>query len=94
MASPQEMQPTVEDCFSDDSEGGSIPFQGRRSPNAANVSTKRSHPSDLDKEMPPAQERAPTNIDLRSDSGYSSYTTATVSSKRTRRRTRKHPRRR
>ncbi|RYO30314.1 hypothetical protein AA0113_g2471 [Alternaria arborescens] len=80
MASPQEMQPTVEDCFSDDSEGGSIPFQGRRSPNAANVSTKRSHPSDLDKEMPPAQERAPTNIDLRSDSGYSSYTTATVSS--------------
>ncbi|KAL1799156.1 hypothetical protein ACET3X_003193 [Alternaria dauci] len=69
MASPQEMQPTVEDCYSDDSEGGSIPFQGRRSPNAANVSTKRSHPSDLDKEMPPAQERAPTNIDLRSDSG-------------------------
>ncbi|KAH6882080.1 hypothetical protein BKA58DRAFT_12845 [Alternaria rosae] len=80
MASPQEMQPTVEDCYSDDSEGGSIPFQGRRSPNAANVSTKRSHPSDLDKEMPPAQQRAPANIDLRSDSGYSSYTTATVSS--------------
>ncbi|KAI4635437.1 uncharacterized protein J4E87_000388 [Alternaria ethzedia] len=75
-----ELQPTVEDCYSDDSEGGSIPFQGRRSPNAANVSTKRSHPSDLDKQMPPAQERAPTNIDLRSDSGYSSYTTATVSS--------------
>ena len=74
------MQPTVEDCYSDDSEGGSIPFQGRRSPNAANVSTKRSHPSDLDKEMPPAQERVPTNLDLRSDSGYSSYTTATVSS--------------
>ncbi|KAG9193301.1 hypothetical protein G6011_03336 [Alternaria panax] len=80
MASPQEMQPTVEDCFSDDSEGGSIPFQGRRSPNAANVSTKRSHPSDLDKEMPPAHETVPANLDLRSDSGYSSYTTATVSS--------------
>ncbi|CAN9271548.1 unnamed protein product [Alternaria sp. RS040] len=36
--------------------------------------------SDLDKRKPSAQEKIPTNIDLRSDSGYSSYTVATVSS--------------
>ena len=36
--------------------------------------------SDLDKGIPPAQEGVPTNIDLRSDSGYSSYTAAPVSS--------------
>ncbi|KNG48319.1 hypothetical protein TW65_05228 [Stemphylium lycopersici] len=74
-----DLQPTCEDYDSDQSDGPPE-FQGRRSPNAANVSTKRSHPSDLDKEKPPAQERVPTNFDLRSDSGYSSYTAATVSS--------------
>jgi hypothetical protein len=73
---PTYQQPTCEDYHSDDS----VPFTGRKSPNAANVSTKRSHPSDLDKEKPPAQERMHPNIDLRSDSGYSSYTTATFGS--------------
>lgn len=71
--------PTCEDYHSEDS-GVLESFTGRKSPAAANVSTKRSHPSDLDKEKPPAQERAHTNIDLRSDSGYSSLTAATVSS--------------
>jgi hypothetical protein len=70
------LQPYIEDCPDDDSPPS---FQGRQSPNAANVSTKRSHPSDLDKEKPPEVERV-TNIDVRSDSGYSSYTAATVSS--------------
>ncbi|EDU44424.1 hypothetical protein PtrSN002B_011299 [Pyrenophora tritici-repentis] len=79
MASAQDLQPTCEDYHSDDSDGP-VSFQGRSSPNAANVSTKRSHPSDLDKEKPPAQERAHPNCDLRSDSGYSSYTAATSSS--------------
>ncbi|CAE7016276.1 hypothetical protein PTNB85_00031 [Pyrenophora teres f. teres] len=68
MASAQDLQPTCEDYHSDDSDGP-VSFQGRSSPNAANVSTKRSHPSDLDKEKPPAQERAHPNCDLRSDSG-------------------------
>ncbi|KAF1838454.1 hypothetical protein BDW02DRAFT_414949 [Decorospora gaudefroyi] len=80
MASAQHLQPYCEDV-SDDSDGP-VSFQGRKSPNAANQSTKRSHPSDVDKEAekPPAQESVPNNIDLRSDSGYSSYTAATVSS--------------
>jgi hypothetical protein len=77
MASTQDRQPFVEDCSDED---GPVSFQGRNSPTAANVSTKRSHPSDLDKEKPPAVERVPANVDVRSDSGYSSYTAATVSS--------------
>ncbi|KAJ4375876.1 hypothetical protein N0V83_001154 [Neocucurbitaria cava] len=82
MASDQpNYQPTCEDYHSDESDGRVLEsFTGRKSPAAANVSTKRSHPSDLDKEKPPAQERVSANIDLRSDSGYSSYTAATVSS--------------
>ncbi|CAO2652188.1 Nn.00g004710.m01.CDS01 [Neocucurbitaria sp. VM-36] len=82
MASEQpNYQPTCEDYHSDESDGRVLEsFTGRKSPAAANVSTKRSHPSDLDKEKPPAQERVSANIDLRSDSGYSSYTAATVSS--------------
>jgi hypothetical protein len=77
MTSTQDRQPYIEDCSDED---GPVSFQGRQSPTAANVSTKRSHPSDLDKEKPPAVERVPTNIDVRSDSGYSSYTATTVSS--------------
>ncbi|KAF1840227.1 uncharacterized protein K460DRAFT_205203 [Cucurbitaria berberidis CBS 394.84] len=70
---PSYHQPTCEDYDSDESDGRVLEsFTGRKSPAAANVSTKRSHHSDLDKEKPPAQERVPTNIDLRSDSGASS----------------------
>ncbi len=69
--------PTVEDY---DSDCSNAHLFARPSPAAANVSTKRSHPSDLDKEKTPAQERVSPNIDLRSDSGYSSFTAATVSS--------------
>ncbi|EMD63642.1 hypothetical protein COCSADRAFT_330060 [Bipolaris sorokiniana ND90Pr] len=68
MASAQDLQPTCEDYDSDQSEQG-YEFPGRSSANAANVSTKRSHPDDLNKEKPPPQERVPTNLDLRSDSG-------------------------
>ncbi|EUC41667.1 hypothetical protein COCMIDRAFT_105563 [Bipolaris oryzae ATCC 44560] len=68
MASAQDKQPTCEDYDSDQSEQG-YEFSGRSSANAANVSTKRSHPDDLNKEKPPPQERVPTNLDLRSDSG-------------------------
>jgi hypothetical protein len=74
MASAQDLQPTCEDYDSDQSDQGHVEFQGRPSPSAANVSTKRSQASDLNKEKPPAPQ------DLRSDSGYSSYTAATVSS--------------
>ncbi|KAF1937944.1 hypothetical protein EJ02DRAFT_39347 [Clathrospora elynae] len=75
MVSETKYQPYFEDYNSDESDGRVLEsFQGRKSPNAANVSTKRSHPSDLDKEKPPAQgqERVPTNIDMRSDSGGAS----------------------
>ncbi|KAL6173923.1 hypothetical protein ACJQWK_00081 [Exserohilum turcicum] len=67
-----DLQPTCEDYHSDQSDEGHVEFQGRPSPNAANVSTKPSQPSDLNKEKPPAQQRVPTNIDLRSDSGPNS----------------------
>lgn len=74
-------QPYVEEYHSDD-QSDAVAFKGRKSPASpavANVSTKRSHPSDLDKEPPPAQERANAS-DQRSDSGYSSITHATVGS--------------
>ncbi|KAF2847417.1 hypothetical protein T440DRAFT_481835 [Plenodomus tracheiphilus IPT5] len=80
----QDYQAYVEEYHSDGSDG--VPFKGRKSPSSpavANVSTKRSHPSDLDKEKPPAaaqQQRAPASVDQRSDSGYSSITHATVGS--------------
>ena len=72
-------QAYVEEYHSDQSDA--VPFKGRKSPSSpavANVSTKRSHPSDLDKEKPPAHARTPA--DRRSDSGYSSVTHATVGS--------------
>lgn len=71
-------QPFVEDYHSDDSDGNgavlSNNFPRKASPQA-NVSSKRS--KDLN-EKPPVQETLPT--DLRSDSGYSSYTAASKSS--------------
>lgn len=76
-------QAYVEEYHSDQSDA--VPFKGRKSPSSsssppavANVSTKRSHPSDLDKEKPPAL--AHVHADHRSDSGYSSVTHATVGS--------------
>ncbi|KAI8931345.1 hypothetical protein NX059_011684 [Plenodomus lindquistii] len=66
----QDYQAYVEEYNSDQSDA--VNFKGRKSPSSpavANVSTKRSHPSDLDKEKPPAQE----NVDQRSDSGTLSY---------------------
>ncbi|CBX96097.1 predicted protein [Plenodomus lingam JN3] len=92
----QDYQAYVEEYHSDQSDA--VNFKGRKSPSSpavANVSTKRSHPSDLDKEKPPAQQqqqqqqqhqqhhqqdKVHANVDQRSDSGYSSITHATVGS--------------
>lgn len=82
MASVENYQaPQVEDYHSDESDGHVIKanFPRKSSPSAqANVSTKRS--KDLNAEQAPVLEKMPTNIDLRSDSGYSSYTAASKSS--------------
>jgi hypothetical protein len=84
MASPEhDYQARVEDYHSDDSDGHVIIRESlprKASPTAqANVSTKRSN--DLKPEKVPAPEKmVPVNIDLRSDSGYSSFTAASKSS--------------
>ncbi|KAF2469439.1 uncharacterized protein BDR25DRAFT_49536 [Lindgomyces ingoldianus] len=78
MAGPRSLNPTCEDYHSDDSD---IVESFRRSPatNQANVTAKRSHPSDLGTDQPAAVEKV-VNIDMQSDSGYSSHTAATMSS--------------
>jgi hypothetical protein len=80
MASVENYQaPQVEDYDSEESEVIRSNFPRKSSPTAqANVSTKRS--KDLNAEQAPLLEKMPTNIDLRSDSGYSSYTAASKSS--------------
>jgi hypothetical protein len=82
MASVEAYQARVDDYNSaDESDGGHVineNFPRKSSPTAqANVSTKRS--KDLS-EKGPVLEKMPTNIDLRSDSGYSSFTAASKSS--------------
>ncbi|KAF2184027.1 hypothetical protein K469DRAFT_580714 [Zopfia rhizophila CBS 207.26] len=73
------LNPTCEDYHSED--GDEVVTESfRRSPVAsANVAAKRSHPSDLGTEKPANVEKV-GNIDLQSDSGYSSHTAATMSS--------------
>jgi hypothetical protein len=73
----RDLQPTVEDHFSDDEPCGPPPEALRKSP-TANVAAKRSNNSDLRSEKPAADKV--NNIDLQSDSGYSSHTAATMSS--------------
>ncbi|KAF2124241.1 hypothetical protein P153DRAFT_302700, partial [Dothidotthia symphoricarpi CBS 119687] len=75
-------QPTCEDYDSDESSARVLESL-RRSPSShPNVAAKRS-PADAGGEKAPAvqqQQRVPVNIDLQSDSGYSSHTAATMSS--------------
>jgi hypothetical protein len=73
----RDLNPTCEDHWSDDEHQPAPPEALRRSP-AANVAAKRSYHSDLGTEKP-AMEKV-VNIDLQSDSGYSSHTAATMSS--------------
>ncbi|KAF2251822.1 hypothetical protein BU26DRAFT_245187 [Trematosphaeria pertusa] len=77
MDGERSLHATCEDYHSDDSEDHVLE-SFRRSP-AANVAAKRSHPSDLGTDKPPGAEKV-ANIDLQSDSGYSSHTAATMSS--------------
>ncbi|ORX98033.1 hypothetical protein BCR34DRAFT_593319 [Clohesyomyces aquaticus] len=79
MAGRTALQPTCEDYHSDESE---TVDSFRRSPiNQANVTAKRSHPSDLGSDQPQqAEKTVNANIDMQSDSGYSSHTAATMSS--------------
>jgi hypothetical protein len=83
----------VEDC-SDDSDRGAVindSIPRKPSPSAqANVSTKRSKDKELNSEKTP-EKMMPANIDLRSDSGYSSYTTASKSSADSAPSTSRHP---
>ncbi|KAL1605030.1 hypothetical protein SLS60_004573 [Paraconiothyrium brasiliense] len=76
--SDRDLNPTVEDYHSDDSEDPVLE-SFRRSP-AANVAAKRSHPSDLGTDKPQADKEKGVHIDLQSDSGYSSHTAGTMSS--------------
>ncbi|KAJ4355623.1 uncharacterized protein N0V89_003643 [Didymosphaeria variabile] len=77
-SSDRDLNPTVEDYHSDDSEDPVLE-SFRRSP-AANVAAKRSHPSDLGTDKPQADKEKMVHIDLQSDSGYSSHTAGTMSS--------------
>ncbi|KAJ4290294.1 hypothetical protein N0V90_010510 [Kalmusia sp. IMI 367209] len=77
-SSERDLNPTVEDYDSDQSEDPVLE-SFRRSP-AANVAAKRSHPSDLGSEKPSPDKEKLVHIDLQSDSGYSSHTAGTVSS--------------
>ncbi|KAF1998996.1 hypothetical protein P154DRAFT_564341 [Amniculicola lignicola CBS 123094] len=80
--SSRSLNPTCEDYHSDDDSEGVVDPSFRRSPGAAgqaNVAAKRSHPSDLGTGAPAGGEKV-VNIDLQSDSGYSSHTAATMSS--------------
>src|SRR5690242_3807225 len=75
-------QATVEDCFSDDDHGQGVaiePFTPDPSPGKANVRTKRSNPEDMGTDKTPTG-RAPNNLDVKSDSGYSSQSVAGMSS--------------
>ncbi|KAF2748084.1 hypothetical protein M011DRAFT_525768 [Sporormia fimetaria CBS 119925] len=77
-------QATVEEYHSTDESDRDILVdeKARRSPatpGQANVAAKRSQTSDLGKDKTPAAEKV-INIDLQSDSGYSSHTAATMSS--------------
>lgn len=76
--SERDLNPTVEDYHSDDSEDPVLE-SFRRSP-AANVAAKRSHPSDLGTDKPQPDKEKVVHIDLQSDSGYSSHTAGTMSS--------------
>lgn len=76
--SERDLNPTVEDYHSDDSEDPVLE-SFRRSP-AANVAAKRSHPSDLGTDKPQPDAEKVVHIDLQSDSGYSSHTAGTMSS--------------
>lgn len=75
-------QATVEDYFSDESNGRVLDenFPRKASPAAANVRTRRSNPSDLKTEKEPAHDSMHPNIDVKSDSGYSSFTQASKTS--------------
>ncbi|KAF3010719.1 hypothetical protein E8E13_006629 [Curvularia kusanoi] len=75
------MQPYVEDCFSDDGHDGqgvsiNEAFSPEPSPGKANVRTKRSNPGDMGSN---GTQKGP-NIDVKSDSGYSSQSVAGLSS--------------
>ncbi|KAF1931764.1 uncharacterized protein M421DRAFT_320218 [Didymella exigua CBS 183.55] len=74
-------QATVEDYFSDDGNHGvSIePFTPEPSPGKANVHTKRSNPEDMGSDRTP-KGTVPNNVDVKSDSGYSSQSAAGMSS--------------
>lgn len=82
MASKKPLQPTVEDYFSDDGHGQGVsiePFTPDPSPGKANVRTKRSNPDHMGADRTPTG-RVPANIDVKSDSGYSSQSVAGMSS--------------
>lgn len=77
----RDLNPTCEDYNSDDSDDHVVDFAGRSPGTAAagaNVSARRSHPSDLGADKPGPEKVI--NIDVQSDSGYSSYTAATMGS--------------
>ncbi|KAK7192119.1 uncharacterized protein CC84DRAFT_1178595 [Paraphaeosphaeria sporulosa] len=76
--SERDLNPTVEDYHSDDSEDPVLE-SFRRSP-AANVAAKRSHPSDLGSDKAQPDKEKVLHSDLQSDSGYSSHTAGTMSS--------------
>ncbi|KAL5402846.1 hypothetical protein PMIN04_012925 [Paraphaeosphaeria minitans] len=76
--SDRDLNPTVEDYHSDDSEDPVLE-SFRRSP-AANVAAKRSHPSDLGSDKAQSAKEKVLHSDLQSDSGYSSHTAGTMSS--------------
>ncbi|KAF2114219.1 hypothetical protein BDV96DRAFT_647694 [Lophiotrema nucula] len=85
MADPRSLNPTVEDYQSSDDDSGVVTesFHRRASPASANVAAKRSKSSEMGADKATEskkEERLPPNIDLQSDSGYSSHTAATMSS--------------
>ncbi|KAF1969478.1 hypothetical protein BU23DRAFT_239666 [Bimuria novae-zelandiae CBS 107.79] len=77
-SSERDLNPTVEDYESDQSEYPVLETF-RRSP-AANVAAKRSHPSDLGTDKPLAEKEKVVPIDLRSDSGAKMSQTSTAPS--------------
>ena len=74
-AAMRSLNPTCEDCPSDDSDAG---LNNVRYSSSANVAAKRSHVSDLYSTTPKPTDKA--GPDVASDSGYSSHTAATLSS--------------
>ncbi|KAF2015614.1 hypothetical protein BU24DRAFT_408813 [Aaosphaeria arxii CBS 175.79] len=77
--SHQSLNPTVEDYDSDVDSVKVSNFNRPPSASQANVTAKRSHPSDLGVDKSPPTEKVVFS-DRQSDSGYSSHTAATVSS--------------